>query len=44
VLRIGVTDNSGELEVQGEFTATIAELETAHRGTLAEAFGPIVGY
>jgi len=44
VLRIGVTDNSGELEVQGEFTATIAELEKAHRGTLAEAFGPIVGY
>ena len=44
VLRIGVTDNSGELEVQGEFTATVAELEAAHRGTLAEHFGAIVGY
>ncbi|GAB2457438.1 phosphoribosylformylglycinamidine synthase [Conyzicola lurida] len=44
VLRIGVTDNSGELEVQGEFTASIDELAAAHRGTMADAFGPVLGH
>ena len=44
VLRIGVTDSGGALEVQDQFTFTIDELRTTHRGTLPEHFGPVVGY
>jgi phosphoribosylformylglycinamidine synthase II len=42
-LRIGVTENSGVLEVQDEFTITIDELRAAHRGALPAAFGAVVG-
>ena len=44
VLRIGVTDDSGVLEVQDRFTVSVDELRAIHRGTLAAAFGPVVGY
>jgi len=44
VLRIGVTDAGGALEVQDEFTLSLDELRDAHRGTLPEHFGPVVGY
>jgi phosphoribosylformylglycinamidine synthase II len=43
-LRIGVTDNSGTLEVQDLFTVSVDELRGTHRATLADAFGPVVGY
>jgi phosphoribosylformylglycinamidine synthase len=43
-LRIGVTEDSGVLEVQDEFTIAVDELRGIHRGTLAAAFGPVVGY
>jgi phosphoribosylformylglycinamidine synthase II len=43
VVRIGVTDNSGELEVQDQFTVSIDELRGVHRGTLPEHFGAVVG-
>jgi phosphoribosylformylglycinamidine synthase II len=42
-LRIGVTEDSGALEVQDEFTIPIDELRETHRGVLAAAFGPVVG-
>lgn len=44
VLRIGVTEDSGVLEVQDEFTIAVDELRGVHRGVLAEHFGPVVGY
>jgi phosphoribosylformylglycinamidine synthase subunit PurL len=50
VLRIGVTtrgDNAAlasQLEVQDLFTVGLGELRSAHRGTLAARFGPVVGY
>jgi len=44
VLRIGVTDDQGGLEVQDRFTVSLEELQTTSRGTLAEHFGPVVGY
>jgi len=44
VLRIGVTDAGGALEIQDEFTLSIDELRGTHRATLADAFGPVVGY
>ncbi|MFP7761538.1 phosphoribosylformylglycinamidine synthase subunit PurL [Marisediminicola sp. LYQ85] len=43
VLRIGVTDDSGELEVQDEFTVSLDDLQRAHRSTLPAHFGPRVG-
>jgi len=44
VVRIGVTDAaSSALEVQDVFTISIDELGGAHRGTLAEHFGAVVG-
>ncbi|CAN5432186.1 phosphoribosylformylglycinamidine synthase subunit PurL [soil metagenome] len=43
VLRIGVTENSGALELQDHFTVSVEELALVHRGTLADAFGPLVG-
>ncbi len=43
VLRIGVTEDSGSLEIQDHFTVSVDELRTVHRATLANAFGPLVG-
>ena len=43
VLRIGVTDTTGELEVQDLFTVSVDELRAAHQGTLSEHFGALVG-
>jgi len=42
-LRIGVTDSSGALEIQDQFTASLDELRGTHRATLSNAFGPVVG-
>jgi phosphoribosylformylglycinamidine synthase len=39
VLRIGVTDNSGELEIQELATFPIAELRNAYKGTIPALFG-----
>jgi phosphoribosylformylglycinamidine synthase len=39
VLRIGVTDNSGELEIRDVATWRLNDLRGAHEGTLAELFG-----
>ena len=44
VLRVGVTDTEGALEVQGLFDIPLDELRSTSRGTLAEHFGPVVGY
>jgi phosphoribosylformylglycinamidine synthase II len=43
VVRIGVTEDSGALELQDLFTVPVAELQGIHRGTLPAAFGPVVG-
>jgi phosphoribosylformylglycinamidine synthase subunit PurL len=43
VLRIGVTDAGGALEVQDQFTLSVEQLQDAHRGTLPTHFGPLVG-
>ncbi|RRD35126.1 phosphoribosylformylglycinamidine synthase subunit PurL [Leucobacter sp. OH2974_COT-288] len=46
VLRLGVTDGSGAgaaLEVQDEFTLPLSEIRDAHRATLPQRFGPVVG-
>ena len=43
VLRIGVTDAGGALEVQDQFTLSVEQLQDAHRGTLPAHFGPLVG-
>ena len=42
-LRIGVTDDSGTLEVQDHFTIAIEELRRVHRAALTAAFGAVVG-
>ena len=39
VLRIGVTDQSGELEIQDVATWKIADLKNAHSSTIPELFG-----
>ncbi len=39
VLRIGVTDNSGELEIQDVATFGLAELKSAFKATLPNLFG-----
>ena len=39
VLRIGVTDNSGHLEIQDIANWNLGDLGAAHKGTLAELFG-----
>lgn len=48
VLRIGVTDaevgTQSVLEIQDVFTVGIEELRSAHRATLAEHFGTVVGH
>jgi len=41
-LRIGVTDDSGTLEVQDHFTIPIEELRRVHRAPLTAAFGAVV--
>ncbi|MBR22229.1 MAG: phosphoribosylformylglycinamidine synthase II, partial [Leifsonia sp.] len=44
VLRVGVTDGEVDgLEIQDRFTLSRADLAAAHRGTLPERFGPLVG-
>ena len=43
VLRIGVTDAGGALEVQDQFTLSVEQLQDVHRGTLPAHFGPLVG-
>jgi phosphoribosylformylglycinamidine synthase subunit PurL len=44
VLRIGVTDASSDsLEVQDQFTVPLDELRAAHRGTLPQHFGALIG-
>ena len=40
VIRIGVTDSGGALEVQDQFTIGIDELRGSHRSALAKYFGP----
>ena len=42
-LRIGVTEDSGVLEVQDLFTIPVEELGATYRATLSEVFGPVVG-
>jgi phosphoribosylformylglycinamidine synthase len=39
VLRIGVTNNSNELEIQDVATWHLSDLRGAHEGTLEELFG-----
>jgi phosphoribosylformylglycinamidine synthase len=41
--RIGVTDDSGTLDVQDLFELTLAALREAHEGTLPRLFGPLAG-
>ncbi|MDM4762252.1 phosphoribosylformylglycinamidine synthase subunit PurL [Galbitalea sp. SE-J8] len=43
VVRIGVTDAGSALEIQDQFTLSAAELVDAHRATLPERFGAVVG-
>ncbi|WP_168916985.1 phosphoribosylformylglycinamidine synthase subunit PurL [Microcella flavibacter] len=44
VLRVGVTDSEVDgLEIQDRFTLSLAELLRAHRATLPERFGAVVG-
>ena len=43
LLRIGVTDNNGVLEVQDQFSIGIDELQAAFCGTMSHAFGPVIG-
>jgi phosphoribosylformylglycinamidine synthase len=43
VIRLGVTENSGALEVQDLFTVSLDDLRGIHRGTLPAAFGAVVG-
>ncbi|CAN5173122.1 phosphoribosylformylglycinamidine synthase subunit PurL [soil metagenome] len=42
-LRIGVTEDSGVLEVQDRFTIPVEELRRVHRGTMAAHFGDVIG-
>jgi phosphoribosylformylglycinamidine synthase len=44
VLRIGVADTGGALELQDVFTIPLDELQATSRDTLAAHFGPVVGY
>jgi phosphoribosylformylglycinamidine synthase II len=41
VLRIGVTDDSGELEIQDQFTVPLDELRGTHSAPLPASFGAI---
>lgn len=42
-LRIGVTEDSGVLELQDHFTIPIDELRRVHTGTMVEHFGDVIG-
>ena len=42
-LRIGVTEDSGVLEVQDQFTIPVEELRAVHTATMAEHFGAVIG-
>ncbi|MDJ0333791.1 phosphoribosylformylglycinamidine synthase subunit PurL [Salinibacterium sp. G-O1] len=42
-LRIGVTENSGVLEVQDEFTISLDELRGVHQATMSDRFGAVIG-
>ena len=45
VARIGVTDTSAKgLDITDQFSFTLDELDTLHRGTLPGVLGPVVGY
>ena len=45
VARIGVTDTSAKgLDITHQFSFTLDELDTLHRGTLPGVLGPVVGY
>jgi hypothetical protein len=39
VLHIGLTDNSGTLEIQDIANWNLSDMASAHKGTLAELFG-----
>jgi len=41
--RVGVTDDSGVLDVQDLFEVPLDELREAHEGTLPRLFGPLAG-
>ncbi|MFP5218223.1 MAG: phosphoribosylformylglycinamidine synthase subunit PurL [Actinomycetes bacterium] len=41
--RLGVTDDTGVLEVQDLFEVALDELREAHEGTLPRLFGPLAG-
>jgi len=41
--RIGVSDDTGTLEVQDLFEVALEELREAHEGTLPRLFGPLAG-
>jgi hypothetical protein len=41
--RVGVTDDSGLLDVQDLFEVPLDELREAHEGTLPRLFGPLAG-
>ncbi len=43
VVRIGVTDAGGALEIQDQFTLSVDELLGTYRATLSNAFGPVIG-
>ena len=43
-LRIGVTEDSGVLEVQDNFSIPVEELRSVHRGTMAAHFGDVIGH
>jgi len=42
-LRIGVTEDSGSLEVQDRFTIPVEELRRVHTSPLSDRFGAVVG-
>jgi phosphoribosylformylglycinamidine synthase len=42
-LRIGVTEDSGVLEVQDRFTIPIEELRRVHTSTMSDRFGAVIG-
>ena len=43
VLRIGVTDRGGALEIQDQFTVPLDELRGVHGASMADRFGAVIG-
>ncbi len=43
VLRIGVTEDSGALELQDRFTIPVEELRAVHQAPMASRFGAVIG-